>query len=177
MFSFANLIPQTGWCHRPLLPPLCLPWETSDVHLIMIVATVVLPFGNHSNPWAIMAMIWHFCPVYVSPHSIYKWRGLSRLTHRSMGQSCNKETMFLGLDDHCVPQSLFYGRRKVVRLSQPCVKRVLMVGMPRCWVATIQVQRGDTQYWISHVWKLRRVDCFQIISMTGPNSKSGAGWK
>ena len=79
-----------------LVQPLCLLWSTNSIRW----ATTVLPFGDHGNLWAIMAMVLHplclLCATYCVITIVWQiqWR------HKGPSGEVTQKQKLLGLSDH-----------------------------------------------------------------------------
>ena len=104
-----------------LVPPLCLLWPTSSVHWEITVATSVLPFGDHGNPWATLAMV--LPPLCLLCMTCYATATALVVQGRHKGRAAavTQKQNFLSLGDHWTSWPFFWllkGGTKVTALCK-----------------------------------------------------------
>ena len=109
-----------------LVPPLCLLWTTNGVRWAITVATTVPPFSDHSNTWATMAMVLPSLCLLCASCCATTTALVVQGRHKGRATAVTQKQNFL------VPATTerpnhFYGRTRVARRSQPCVKGPLLV--------------------------------------------------
>ena len=109
-----------------LVRPLCLPWPTNSVRWAITVATIVPPFGDHSNPWATLAMV--LPPLCLLARSILPLQqpwSFKEGTRVVLQQLHRNRTFWVWATTE--RPNHFSGRSTVARRSQPCVKGALAI--------------------------------------------------
>ena len=103
-----------------LVPPLCLLCPTSSVHWEITVATTVPPFGNHSNPWATLAMVLPpFCLLCVTCYATTTALVVQG-RHKGRAAAVTQKRNFLSFGDHRASWPFFWSLKGGTKVADLC---------------------------------------------------------
>ena len=103
-----------------LYPQLCLLWPTNSVHWAITVATTVLPFGDHGNPSATLAMLLSpfclLCATYCATTAASVVQG----RHNGRAAAVTQKQNFLGLGDYWASWPFFWSLKGGTKVAALC---------------------------------------------------------